>query len=75
MPNPDTIFDFTWDTAKYRANYLSGSFVVGPYSTTFTQGYRQGVFLRQPNFTYAKFGIGAVQQPNGKVKVYVEYAK
>jgi hypothetical protein len=71
----DTIFDYTWNTAIYPSNYLSGTYVVAPYSTRFTSGFEEGVFLKLPDLSYTKFGIGVMQQPNGKVKVYVEYAK
>lgn len=56
----DTIFDYTWNTAKYPSNYLSGTYVVAPYSTTFTSGFREGLFLKLPNLSYTKFGIGVM---------------
>jgi len=64
------------NTAKYPATGLSASTVTATYSTTFTKGFVKGSHMVQPDATFKKFGVGAVQQAvDGKIKVMVEYAK
>jgi hypothetical protein len=70
-----SIFNYTWTVANYPSNNLSASTVTGTYSTTMVNSLVAGTHLKQPDSTYVKFGVGVIQQADGRVKLQVEFAK
>lgn len=71
----DSIFTYTWNTAKYPSSYLASSSVTATYSTTLVNGLVKNTHLKQPDTSYVKFGVGVVQLADGRVKLQAEYAK
>ncbi len=71
----ESIFPYTWNVGKYSAMMLSASTLVAPFSTTFTRSFIAGSHLKQPDSSYTRFGVGIIQQGDGKIRVVAEYAK
>ncbi len=71
----DSIFTYTWNTAKYPSSYLASSSYTSTYSATLINNLKKDTHLKQPDATYVKFGVGVVQLADGKVKLQALYAK
>jgi hypothetical protein len=71
----ELIFAYTWNVRKYSAMRLTASTYVAPFSSTFTNNFIAGSHFKQPDMSYARFGVGVIQQADGTIRVVAQYAQ